>query len=188
MGDEPAVAVERRTAASRSALDESVCRTAVPALCCDGRPFFWGVGWPSVGLECMFSTMSGLQVVIVSAVPDRADSLARGLREAGHQVAVLADAAQAGKAVQAGVHDAIVVDLRHPSLDRASLATSLSPAVPEGPPVPLDDVERRHIIATLQFTRGNKRRAAQLLGIARSTLIQKVRRYSLEAVATRRTT
>ena len=54
--------------------------------------------------------------------------------------------------------------------------------------MPLDDVERRHIIATLQFTRGNKRRAAQLLGIARSTLIQKVRRYGLEAVATRRTT
>ena len=34
----------------------------------------------------MFSGMSGLPVVLVSDVPDRAESLARGLREAGHQV------------------------------------------------------------------------------------------------------
>lgn len=136
----------------------------------------------------MFSGMSGLPVVLVSAVPDRAESLARGLREAGHQVTVLAEGAQAGRAVQGGVHGALLIDLTHPSLDLQALAASLSPAVSEGPPVPLDDVERRHIITTLEYTKGNKRRAAQLLGIARSTLIQKVRRYGLEAVATRRPT
>lgn len=130
--------------------------------------------------------MSGLHVVLVSAVPDRADALARALREAGHQVSVLADAAQAGKALHSGTHDALVVDLRHPSLDRNAMASSLSPAVPEAAPVPLDDVERRHIITALLYTRGNKRRAAQILGIARSTLIQKVRRYGLEDIATRR--
>ncbi len=47
-------------------------------------------------------------------------------------------------------------------------------------PVTLEEIERRHVAATLRHTGGNKRQAARLLGIARSTLQQKVRRYGLD--------
>jgi Nif-specific regulatory protein len=46
-------------------------------------------------------------------------------------------------------------------------------------PCSLDEVERRHILATLKATRGNKSQAAQMLGIERSTLDRKIRRYNL---------
>jgi Nif-specific regulatory protein len=46
-------------------------------------------------------------------------------------------------------------------------------------PVPLAEVERRHILATLQSTKWNKSRAAGILGIERSTLDRKIRRYDL---------
>jgi Nif-specific regulatory protein len=40
-------------------------------------------------------------------------------------------------------------------------------------------MERRHILATLKATGWNKSQAAQLLGIERSTLDRKIRRYEL---------
>jgi Nif-specific regulatory protein len=43
----------------------------------------------------------------------------------------------------------------------------------------LADVERRHILAILQHTVWNKSRAASILGIERSTLDRKIRRYLL---------
>ncbi|MCX7428438.1 MAG: sigma 54-interacting transcriptional regulator [Planctomycetia bacterium] len=46
-------------------------------------------------------------------------------------------------------------------------------------PLSLADVEREHILATLQHTDWNKSRAASLLGIERSTLDRKIRRYEL---------
>ena len=42
---------------------------------------------------------------------------------------------------------------------------------------PLADVEREHILAMLERTGGNKSRAAQILGIERSTLDRKLKRY-----------
>jgi transcriptional regulator with GAF, ATPase, and Fis domain/pSer/pThr/pTyr-binding forkhead associated (FHA) protein len=47
-------------------------------------------------------------------------------------------------------------------------------------PVPLAEVERRHILATLKSTGGNKSRAAAILGIERSTLDRKLRRYRIQ--------
>lgn len=44
--------------------------------------------------------------------------------------------------------------------------------------IPLEDLERNHIMATLQAVDGNKSKAAQLLGIERSTLDRKLKRYS----------
>jgi len=59
--------------------------------------------------------------------------------------------------------------------------TAETQSVPQGyAPCPLDEVERRHILATLEYTRWNKSRAAQILGIERSTLDRKLRRYQLE--------
>lgn len=50
------------------------------------------------------------------------------------------------------------------------------------PPESLAEAEARHIARTLAWTRGNRRDAARLLGIARSTLLAKIRRYRLEDV------
>lgn len=46
-------------------------------------------------------------------------------------------------------------------------------------PISLAEVERRHILATLNSTGWNKSRAASILGIERSTLDRKIRRYQL---------
>jgi DNA-binding NtrC family response regulator len=46
-------------------------------------------------------------------------------------------------------------------------------------PMTLDDVEREHIMATIRFTRGNKLRAAELLGIGCYSLYRKARRLGL---------
>lgn len=124
--------------------------------------------------------MSGLQVLLMSADPERAHSLADALRAAGHTVEIQSGSPLGGQsALGAGVH-AVLVDLDLPWLDRAALGHLLAPGVPQGAPEPLEAVEKRQIHAMLLYTGGNKRRAAQLLGIARSTLIQKVRRYGIE--------
>lgn len=54
--------------------------------------------------------------------------------------------------------------------------------VPQGyTPLSLEEIEKRHILATLEYTKWNKSRAAQILGIERSTLDRKLRRYQLES-------
>jgi len=44
----------------------------------------------------------------------------------------------------------------------------------------LEDVERETILQALAQTRGNKKKAAQLLGIQRPTLYNKMKRYAIE--------
>ncbi len=53
-------------------------------------------------------------------------------------------------------------------------------ARPAYEPVPLDEIEKRHIIATLEHTGWNKSRAAEILGIERSTLDRKIKGYGLK--------
>ena len=47
-------------------------------------------------------------------------------------------------------------------------------------PAPLTEIERRYILATLNHTGWNKSRTAAILGIERSTLDRKIRRYGLD--------
>jgi Nif-specific regulatory protein len=48
-------------------------------------------------------------------------------------------------------------------------------------PLSLDDVERNHIIRTLEHTEWNKSLAAKQLGIERTTLDRKIKRYNIES-------
>jgi len=43
----------------------------------------------------------------------------------------------------------------------------------------MDDVEKRMIAETLSYTSGDKKHAAEILGIARKTLYRKLRNYNL---------
>lgn len=45
----------------------------------------------------------------------------------------------------------------------------------------LDEVEKEHILATLQATNGHKSKAASILGIERSTLDRKLKKYDIDA-------
>ncbi len=123
--------------------------------------------------------MPGLQILVVSQDAARARELEDALRQAGHSVVTQADSAAAASDLMAPGLDGAVIDLWLPGVDRTALGQSLTPAAPVVAPEPLEAVERRHILATLRYTGGNKRRAAHILGIARSTLIQKVRRFDL---------
>jgi DNA-binding NtrC family response regulator len=125
--------------------------------------------------------MSGQSILVISQDVSRARLLEDALQHGGFTVVLTTDPAQPSNELANNDLAAAVVDLSLPGLDRLALAASLAPATPTLQPEPLEAVERRHILATLQFTGWNKRRAALILGIARSTLIQKVRRYKLKA-------
>ncbi len=111
--------------------------------------------------------MSGMNILFLLDEQDAALApLASTLRDAGHEVRVAGSAEAAELLRTSGTFEA-VVRVTSPANDA---------------PTPLDDAEKQHIAVTLRHTRGNKRQAAHLLGIARSTLLAKVRKYGLDGV------
>lgn len=100
------------------------------------------------------------------------------LRGAGHHPAVAPDGEAAAEALTRPGFTMILLDLSWPELNLAGLREALA-ASHAAEPESLAAAERRHIALALRFTAGNKRRAAELLGIARSTLLHKVRKYGL---------
>ena len=71
--------------------------------------------------------------------------------------------------------------------DLALPVASGSPATPvpslqaaEGESVRLDDIEQRHIRRVLELAGGSKTRAAAMLGVSRSTLWEKTKKYGIE--------
>jgi len=126
-----------------------------------------------------FEPMQALQILVVSQDASRARHLGDALRQAGHSVVTSSETTTAGAELASPGLDAAVIDLSLPGLDRPTLGRALGPDTPTLPPEPLQVVERRQIVAALLYTGGNKRKAAQILGMARSTLIQKVRRYDI---------
>ena len=76
-----------------------------------------------------------------------------------------------------------VEDLLLTKLATAGDTESLSFGVAKFQPLSLDDVERRHILDTLNHTGWNKSKTSGILGIERSTLDRKIRRYQLDDAA-----
>lgn len=123
--------------------------------------------------------MKASHILLLDPDQPRRDALVQMLRGSGHLPVVMTDSAEAARALAVPGLDVAVLALATPGLDQTLLREAIAPAVP-AEPEPLDDVERRHIARTLAYTRGNKRRAAHILGIARSTLLAKVRKYGLD--------
>jgi DNA-binding NtrC family response regulator len=123
--------------------------------------------------------MLPLHVIVLSQGAERRDALVSALRSAGHQVVSVADAPAAAEAIGSAGFDALVLDLGWPELEPARLREAVAAGTPIEPDS-LAAAERRHIALTLRYTGGNRRRAAQLLGISRSTLLHKVRKYDLD--------
>jgi DNA-binding NtrC family response regulator len=123
--------------------------------------------------------MAPIHVLVLDRDPDRRDRVLGLLRGAGHHAVPAPDSLAAAEAIALSGFDALMLDLRWPDLDHVLLRAALAPERPAEPDS-LEQAERRHIAFALRHTAGNKRRAAQLLGISRSTLLHKVRKYGLE--------
>jgi DNA-binding NtrC family response regulator len=75
-----------------------------------------------------------------------------------------------------------VLDVADVAGPRAAGATGAQLATFTGDHVPtLDELERAHILRVLELCEGQKTKAAQLLGINRTTLWKKLRQYGLDA-------
>lgn len=120
-------------------------------------------------------------VLVVSADPSQAERVAEVLRREGRTATIETRGAEAAALLGEGSEAAgglLVLDLALPELDRQRLREAMGEQA--APPEPLEAVEKRQIAAMLHYTAGNRRKAAQLLGLARSTLLAKIRRYELE--------
>jgi DNA-binding NtrC family response regulator len=83
-----------------------------------------------------------------------------------------------------GVIQAAELEFGESLSEEAGSGKSAGPG-PAGPAPPasggsLEDLEREHIIRVLRETRGNKKKAAEVLGIERRTLYNKAKRLGID--------
>jgi DNA-binding NtrC family response regulator len=123
--------------------------------------------------------MSPLHILVVHSDPVCREELAGLLRRGEHTIIAIGSSAAALDRMSESV-DVVLLDLTLPGLDMAILRGALSDHA-AAEPDSLDAAERRHLSLVLRHTQGNKRKAAHILGISRSTLLNKVRKYGLEA-------
>jgi DNA-binding NtrC family response regulator len=121
--------------------------------------------------------MKPLLVLIMDGDPERRQEIATLLRQAGHQVSI--EHSAAGEGTDPANYDLLVLDPNLPGVPMGGLRHAISSAAPVTPDS-LQEAERRHLATVLRHTSGNKRKAAHLLGISRSTLLNKVRKYGLQ--------
>ena len=79
--------------------------------------------------------------------------------------------------------DVLGPDLLPPELTKGPVARMLTPPmpVPDSQMMqPLQEVEKHYILQVLRSTKGNKKKAAEVLGLDRSTLYAKLKRFSQE--------
>ncbi len=74
-----------------------------------------------------------------------------------------------------------LIEIDDLALSNLSTASESGDILPKNvyEPMSLDEMERRHILATLRASGWNKSRTAAILGIERSTLDRKIRRYQI---------
>jgi DNA-binding NtrC family response regulator len=84
------------------------------------------------------------------------------------------------QAAELASYDFLLLSPTDPLIELAALSLP-APAGSAAVPETLNDIERRHVALVLRHTGGNKRKAAHLLGISRSTLLNKVRRHGLQS-------
>ncbi|MFL5473920.1 MAG: helix-turn-helix domain-containing protein [Gemmatimonadales bacterium] len=122
--------------------------------------------------------MKPMTILVLHRDPDLREELVSLLRGGGYTT-LAAESADSAAAQLDGEVDVVLLDLMQPGVDRDVLRQVLRrPEVAE--PDSLEAAERRHLSLVLRHTAGNKRRAALILGISRSTLLNKVRKYRLE--------
>jgi two-component system response regulator HydG len=103
------------------------------------------------------------------------DGNVRQLRNVIERACILADGEFVGEGDLAGsMHEQRLV-----AVPSALLPGRPAPLRAEGNPAPLVEVEREHIIRTLQQVRGNKAVAARLLGISRRAFYRQLERHGL---------
>lgn len=120
--------------------------------------------------------MASEHVILAGPDDEQRAAIAAAFRSLGLHVIPLDDARLAGEALATADARYLVMDLNLAGVERASLllASEVGPGME-----PLEVMERRHIDGVLRHTGGNRTRAARMLGISRSTLLAKIRRYGL---------
>jgi DNA-binding NtrC family response regulator len=118
-----------------------------------------------------------MTILVVHHDPACREALVSMLRGSGYTT-LAADSAGSAAAQLDDEVDLMLLELKQPGIDGDAVRRALSlPDVAE--PDSLEAAERRHLSLVLRHTAGNKRRAALILGISRSTLLNKVRKYQL---------
>ncbi len=127
-------------------------------------------------------------MLLLSDLPPHVAALARSSRLAEQATALAESQAAATSALQPPAKPPSDIDLTRVS-DEQSLVNE-SPLVPPGENAKgeglisgqntLDDIERQAIMATLQSTGGDRTSCARILGIDKSTLYRKLKRYNLD--------